>query len=147
VRVYIGIDPGASGGIAAINEQGEIVACEKWINEIQANYHLASLEQSFSQLHCVIEQVSAMPGNGVAGMFRFGENFGMWQGLLVAHRIPFRKVRPQVWQKEIHGRKGLKGTPLKQLLKAEAQRRFPSLKITNATADAILIADYCRRNH
>jgi len=61
--------------------------------------------------------------------------------------LDFATIRPQDWQAAI-GMKKLKGeqvTAWKNRLKEKAQELFPSLKITKATADAILIAEVCRR--
>lgn len=142
--INIGIDPGKGGGIAIIYPDNSVVA-QKWTSLQDMKEHLCEVKFQGDE-RCAIEHVHAMPGQGVTSMFSFGENYGQWQGLLCALEIPHRMIRPQEWQKGITGRQGLKGTALKQRLKTEAQKLFPKVKVTNATADALLIADWCRRN-
>ena len=81
-------------------------------------------------------------------MFRFGEHFGFVKGVIQALEIRLLLVRPQVWQKGF----GLgtasacsSKTEWKNKLKAEAQRRFPHLKVTHKTADALLILEWALR--
>ena len=105
------------------------------------------------QTFCLIEKVHAMPGQGVTSMFTFGMNYGALRMALVCHGIPFEAVTPQKWQREfglVFPRKlGLTPTEKKNRHKARAQELFPSLKVTHATADALLICEYGRRvrNH
>jgi hypothetical protein len=139
--IHIGIDPGASGGICILAPNGEIIA-KKWTGESDAVALLAYATRYPFPLQCWIEQVHAMPGQGVTSMFSFGRNFGFWTGAVMALKIPLRTVTPQLWQKGIPGRAGKKGAELKRYLKNEASRRFPHIKVTLATADALLIADW-----
>jgi hypothetical protein len=83
-------------------------------------------------------------------MFNFGANYGALRMALTAAGIPFEEVVPGVWQRglNIPPRKKTEGkTAWKNRLKAKAQQLFPSVKITLATADALLIAEFCRRKH
>lgn len=143
--ITIGIDPGKSGGIAILYPTGDVVA-EKWTSEDEMVDILEEVARRWdcAQVTAYLELVHAMPGQGVTSMFSFGKNFGFWIGAVTALRIPLRLVRPQEWQKGVAGRQGLKGTPLKRVLKAEAARRFPQVRVTNMTADALLIADWGR---
>jgi hypothetical protein len=88
-----------------------------------------------------IEGVNAMPGQGVVSTFKFGMNYGLWQGILVALKIPFERVYPLKWQTAMSCRTG--GN--KNISKARAQELFPRIKVTHAIADALLIAEYGRR--
>ena len=99
------------------------------------------------ELVCVLEQVGGFVGKGQPGsaMFRFGENFGFMKGVIQTLGIRLVLVRPQLWQKGF----GLgtasacaSKTIWKNKLKAEAQRRFPHLRVTHKTADALLILEY-----
>jgi len=145
MTMTIGIDPGKKGGIAILYPNGDVVA-EKWTSEDEMVDVLEDVMRfdPAAQITAYLELVHAMPGQGVTSMFSFGKNFGFWIGAVMALRIPLRTVRPQDWQKGVAGRQGLKGTPLKRVLKAEAARRFPQVRVTNMTADALLIADYGR---
>ena len=99
------------------------------------------------ELVCVLEQVGGFVGEGQPGsaMFRFGENFGFMKGVIQTLGVRLVLVRPQLWQKGF----GLgtasscaSKTIWKNKLKGEAQRRFPHLRVTHKTADALLILEY-----
>lgn len=151
-QCWIGVDPGWSGGIATIYaEEGRIrveavkmPATEADIWTIFASYYPASI-----RCDAIIEKVHSMPKQGVSSTFKFGHNYGFLRGMLVAASIPFREVTPQAWQKWAGARgsgKSQTKTEHKNKLKQLAQQRFPELRssITLATADALLIAAYCR---
>lgn len=93
------------------------------------------------QITAVLEQVSAMPGQGVSGMFRFGEAFGVVQGVLGSLGIPTLFVAPVRWKKWA----GLIGTE-KDVARTVAIQRFPAAatqlarKKDSGRADALLIA-------
>ena len=79
---------------------------------------------------------------GATSAFSFGRGFGGLLMALAAAQIPYERVTPGVWQKAM---KCLtKGD--KNVSKRRAQELFPSLSITHATADALLIAEHCRRS-
>ena len=164
-EIYIGIDPGASGAIACI------VECEN-VGEMHGFTETATGWISFAKLHeatpadikdalkyyagllgrnpyhacCVLERVGPMRGpggrkQGVGSTFKFGMNFGILCGCVAALEIPHRLVTAAVWQKTM----GCQTRGDKNISKAAAQRLFPQLKITHANADALLLAEYCRR--
>jgi len=138
---YIGIDPGKSGGIAWVDAEGGVYDAVKMpATEADTDELFVSLE-AFEYKYAVIEHVHSMPGQGVASSFKFGMNYGMLRAFLIAHRIPFVKVTPSVWQRTLKCLS--KGD--KNVTKAKAQERFPDMeKITHAIADALLIAEYAR---
>ena len=140
-RAFIGIDPGQSGSVAVIFPSGN----STWIKLDSTDHDIAEWMSSVCVSHplsvCRIERVSAMPKQGVSSTFKFGRSFGFLQGLLVAFQIPFELVTPQKWQ----GFMSCRTAGDKNVSKAAAQRLFPSLKITHANADALLLAEYCRR--
>ena len=94
-------------------------------------------------LFATIEAVHAFPKQGVSSTFKFGVNYGLLRGLMIAGAIPFEEVSPLKWQREMACLS--KGD--KNITKARAQQLFPGIKITHATADALLIAEYARRKH
>lgn len=141
--IFIGIDPGKSGGIAWI-EGGEAAAAKAPATERDQWELLVQLAGLLTPgSHAVIEEVHAMPKQGVTSMFSFGQNYGTWIGMLTAAAIPFDLVTPQTWQRVLRCR--TRGD--KNVSKRRAQQLFPQLKITHATADALLIAEYCRLVH
>lgn len=147
---YLGIDPGKSGGMAAIDSLGVIIACKmpgtpadilEWLRDF-----------GDSTCRAIIEQVGGYVGVGQPGsaMFNFGKGVGHLEMAMLACRIPAESVPPRKWQKAmgISSRKKTETkTQWKNRLKLVAQRLFPSEKVTLAIADALLIALYCQRKH
>ncbi len=150
MKTIVAIDPGASGGMAVRwfektdcwpmpETEGDVL---ERVREIK---NVAGLEGD--DLVWVLEEVGGFAGKAQPGsaMFRFGAQFGFVKGVVQALGIRLVMVRPQVWQKGF----GL-GTASacaskgewKNKLKAEAQRRFPQLKVTLKTADALLMVEY-----
>lgn len=94
-----------------------------------------------------LEEVGGFAGKAQPGsaMFKFGRQFGFTLGVLQALGIRVELVRPQKWQKPLSlgtASSCAARSEWKNKLKACAQRRYPALKPTLATADAILILDY-----
>jgi len=137
----IGIDPGKNGGIAWIADGKPCV--EKMPDTLQDLWELVTDMWNVSPNPCkaYVEQVHSSPQQGVKSAFTFGQGFGHIEMALTAAGIPFERVRPQVWQKAM----GCLTSGDKNVSKRRAQELFPSLKITHATADALLIAEYGRR--
>lgn len=148
-RVYIGIDPGKSGAIAAIvelrDEIGRYAEFIHWTKNAETDQDVsewvAGLLVKDDENFAYIENVHSTPQMGVTSAFTFGDSLGFLRGLLTAHQIPFEKVTPQKWQKVM----GCLSKGDKNVTKAAAQRLFPREKITHANADALLLAEYCRR--
>ena len=146
IDTFIGVDPGGSGAIVFIETRIDDVWFVK-CKETEGDLH-GALTLSHEPSFAMIEKVSSMPGQGVSSTFKFGQSYGFLRGLLIAHEIPFETVTPGKWQKEfglIRKDKNESGTDKKNRHKARAQELFPSVKVTHANADALLIAEYCRR--
>lgn len=143
---YIGIDPGKSGGIAYVDDSGNFDAWKIPATERDTLDIIAGLACDGS-VRAIIEKVASRPGQGVVSMFTFGQNYGMLRAFLVASFIPFEAVPPGTWQREFSliDPKATK-TQKKNKHKAHAQQLFPGIKITHANADALLIAEYCKRH-
>jgi len=135
----IGIDPGVNGGIAWIAD-GKPCA-EKMPDTLQDLWELVRDIQSNGPCHAFVEQVHSSPQMGVVSSFSFGRGYGKLEMALTAAEIPFERVRPQVWQKAM----GCMTRGDKNVSKRRAQELFPSIKITHAIADSLLIAEYGRR--
>jgi len=140
--IWIGVDPGVSGAIAVIRESGDVETIrftETWHDIVD----WLQDETELRQCKAVLEQVHAMPKQGVSSTFKFGRMYGAAEMLLVAAAIPYETVTPAKWQTAMK----CKSQGDKNVTKAAAQRLFPTIKITHATADAILLAELCRRTH
>ena len=143
--IYIGIDPGKSGGIAWVFDTGAggalpMPATERDVLDLLGEL---AINNDPPAAHALIEQVGVMPKQGIVSAFTFGRNVGGLQMALTAARIPFDQVLPAKWQLALQCRTG--GD--KNVTKRRAQQLFPTLKVTHAIADALLIAEYCRRVH
>jgi len=140
----LGVDPGKSGGMAWV---GCGVGARK-MPDTERDVWEFFQRGAFGEHFALIEKVHAMPGQGVTSMFNFGVSYGQLRMALIAASIPFETVSPAKWQRSF-GLPTLKdagsGTAKKNAHKAKAQELFPSLRVTHAIADALLIAEYGRR--
>ena len=154
--LIIGIDPGISGSICFF-EDGIIkdvlempTMTEGKKNKKQVNGSQIFNEISFrikkyekKDVKVVIEQVSAMPGQGVTSMFNFGQSFGILKGICSAMQLPIYFVRPAKWKKYFNLINSEKDAS-----RTRAIEIFPyfssnlSKKKDSNKADAILIASY-----
>ena len=95
--------------------------------------------------HVFLEKVSAMPGQGVTGMFRFGQNLGQWQGLLAGLELPYTMVTPQAWKKHMGLIKADKGRSIelaRTFWPQHAETTFKYKLADEGRAEASLIAKY-----
>jgi hypothetical protein len=150
---YIGIDPGASGGIAILSHVGgkewSTFACRmpETDRDIADVLHAATPIEG--ETLAVIEKVNpgvfGRPGArmGVVSAFTFGGSYRALKMALTCSRIPYDEVLPVKWQTAL----GCRSRGDKNVTKARAQQLFPFLKVTHAIADALLIAEFCRRLH
>ena len=154
--LIIGIDPGISGSICFL-EEGRILDVidmptmiegkknKKQVNGSQIyNEFLKMINKANNQnVRVVVEQVSAMPGQGVTSMFNFGQSFGILKGICSAMQLPIFFVRPAKWKKYFNLINTEKGAS-----RTRAIEIFPyfssnlSKKKDANKADAILIASY-----
>jgi hypothetical protein len=146
-RITIGIDPGANGAIAWIDERGKSCV-EKMPDTLQDLWELICDITNFPRsaidgrkYKAYLEAVSSSPQMGVVSSFSFGRGYGNLEMALTAAGIPFERVRPQVWQKALNCL--TKGS--KNVTKQRAQELFPNIKCTHAVSDALLIAEYGKR--
>ena len=144
---YMGIDPGKSGGWAVLRADGSVWGVGK---NSDTETLLAALNDRDTTV--VLEKVGASPQMGRTSAFSFGESYGLIQGMLLAQDYELLLVTPQTWQKEFgliqRGRKlGRGDTSKKRANRAKCEELFPGQRITHAWADALLIAEYCRRVH
>ena len=149
-RFYIGIDPGLKGGIAVLDGSGSVVEVDN-MPETPRDILDFLGEYSGRDAVCVLEDVGhGIPGQSSKATATFARHNGHLEMALLALSIPTEKVTPQKWQKvyQLGSSKGIDKRVWKNKLKAKAQQLFPSLgkKVTLSTCDALLIAEYARRN-
>ena len=154
--LIISIDPGISGSICFF-EEGKILDVIEMptMTEGKKNKRQVNGSQMYNEIlkkinnvengevRVVIEQVSAMPGQGVTSMFNFGQSFGILKGICSAMQLPMYFIRPAKWKKYfslINSEKDASRT--------KAIEMFPyfssqlSKKKDSNKADAILIASF-----
>ena len=158
--LIIGIDPGISGSICFF-ENGKIIEViempvmtegkknKKQVNGAQINNEfLKRIENKDDDIRVVIEQVSAMPGQGVTSMFNFGQSYGILKGICSAMQLPMFFVRPAKWKKYFNLINSQKDAS-----RTRAIEIFPyfstqlSKKKDSNKADAILIASFYYETH
>lgn len=167
MRAFIGIDPGLEG--AAVKIYGGYTAfldtpilhttdSTKRNRRIYDEAQMAKVLRDLTEPNtphfqgedgviAVIEQVHSMPKQGVASSFTFGMGYGIWLGILAALRIPYVRVTPQRWKKEVM----MDGPKTDQAVIAFATRLYPTVsqelrtprgKLLLGRADALLIAHW-----
>ncbi|KRP04320.1 MAG: crossover junction endodeoxyribonuclease [Pelagibacteraceae bacterium BACL20 MAG-120920-bin64] len=154
--LIIGIDPGITGSICFFQD-GKIIDVvempnmpegkknKKQVNGAQIYYEISLRikDTKKEDIKVVIEQVSAMPGQGVTSMFNFGQSFGILKGICSAMQLPMYFVRPAKWKKYfnlINSEKDASRTKAIEVFpyfSSELSRKKDSNK-----ADAILIASF-----
>ena len=156
--LIIGIDPGISGSICFL-EDGTIkdVLEMPTMTEGKKNKKQVNGSQIFNEISLqiktyekkdikvVIEQVSAMPGQGVTSMFNFGQTFGSIKGICAALGLPIFYVRPAKWKKHfelINSSKDASRTKVIEMYPSISERLSKKKDVNKA--DAILIARYFR---
>lgn len=157
MKIILAIDPGASGGIA-YNEPGTGMKALP-MPQTEASVALVIAQVAALRLRhgvdCIayMEQVGGYvkPGddddreNRQPGhtMFKFGRGVGVVVGALLSRGIVPIEVHPRVWQKPfLFAPKGTPQDERKRMLRDAAQRKFPALKVTLKTADALLLHAY-----
>jgi len=150
--MIIGIDPGCSGAIVVMTAGGNYVAhlnmptikvgTKSRVNGAAVAAFVRETVGEFS-CHAYLEQVGAMPGQGVSSMFTFGHAAGLVEGVITGMGIPLTLVTPQAWKKHA----GLIGSD-KDAARSRAVQLFPELRVLDqkakgqAVADALLIGRY-----
>ena len=154
--LIIGIDPGISGSICFFQD-GKILDVIEMptMNEGKKNKRQVNGSQIYNEIlkktvgfnkeniRVVIEQVSAMPGQGVTSMFNFGQSFGMLKGICSAMQLPMYFVRPAKWKKHynlINSQKDASRTRAIEIFPYFSSQL--SKKKDSNKADAILIASF-----
>ncbi|RPG98709.1 MAG: crossover junction endodeoxyribonuclease [Candidatus Pelagibacter sp. TMED106] len=154
--LIIGIDPGISGSICFF-EDGKIIDViqmpsmpegkknKRQVNGAQIFYEISSRIKDIDKenIKVIIEQVAAMPGQGVTSMFNFGQSFGVLKGICSAMQLSMYFVRPAKWKKYfnlINSQKDASRTKAIEIFPYFSSQL--SKKKDSNKADAILIASF-----
>lgn len=151
-RFIIGIDPGSLGGIAVLSDDGGIVSVCRMPDTPQDILDMlrryGGTELFGSDVVCYMEKVgTGIPGQSSKATATFARHCGHLEMALLALGIKTNEVTPQKWMKSYQLGKSsdYSKTEWKNRLKAKAQQLFPREKVTLAVADALLLAEYGRK--
>tara|TARA_Y100001938_G_C8061966_1_gene417864 strand:- start:789 stop:1274 length:486 start_codon:yes stop_codon:yes gene_type:complete len=147
---YIGVDPGKSGGLTVINEDGTIKAfkCPEKVLDMSLLFQVAISDTAPCDVKFLMERVWARPTNGSRHAFTYGVNYGQWLGIAASHDIHTYTEIPNNWIKWFGCPKGVEVRKRKNWLKDKAKELYPKLKkVTLATADSILITHYAKHKY
>ena len=153
MRIF-GIDPGLAGAIAILDEKKIVDVIDlptmsdgkknkKQLNSAHLSQYISKNILDINNTVVVVEQVNAMPGQGVTSMFNFGQSFGILKGICSAMQLPVYFVRPAKWKKYFNLINSEKDAS-----RTRAIEIFPyfsaqlSKKKDNNKADAILLASF-----
>ena len=150
----IGIDPGLSGAIAVL-ENNQVLNIfdipvmsegkknKRQINSAQLVSILKDNIQAEDEVCVVVEQVNAMPGQGVTSMFNFGQSFGAIKGVCAALNLPIFFVRPSKWKKHFELINSSKDSSRTKVIEMYPSLSSQLSKKKDANkSDAILIARF-----
>tara|TARA_B110000116_G_scaffold241577_1_gene230280 strand:+ start:210 stop:689 length:480 start_codon:yes stop_codon:yes gene_type:complete len=152
--IIIGIDPGISGAISIVENKKILEVYDtptmidgkknkRQINSAQVSNIIKERLNTNKEVVVVVEQVNAMPGQGVTSMFNFGQSFGVIKGICAALSLPIYFVRPTKWKKHFNLIKTNKDASRTKVIEAypDISSKLHRKKDSNR-ADAILIALY-----
>ena len=152
--IIIGVDPGINGAISIIENKKILEVYDtptmidgkknkRQINSAQVSIIFKERLNLNKDVIVVVEQVNAMPGQGVTSMFNFGQSFGVIKGICAALSLPIYFVRPTKWKKHFNLIKTNKDASRTKVIESypEISSKLHRKKDSNR-ADAILIALY-----
>ena len=152
--IIIGVDPGINGAISVIENKKILEVYDtptmidgkknkRQINGAQVTNIFKERLNLNKEVIVVVEQVNAMPGQGVTSMFNFGQSFGVIKGICAALSLPIHFVRPAKWKKHFNLIKTNKDASRTKVIESypEISSKLHRKKDINR-ADAILIALY-----
>lgn len=157
-------DPGNSGGLTLISHDGDAFIRPMPTAGGRIDIHQISdlLTEHQDIRHVFIEDVHAIYGSSASSTFTFGHGLGMIEGCLIAKRLPYTKVPPKLWQKEMFQgvrpiykkSKGKKKLDCKAMALIAAKRLFPNESFLateksrvphDGMVDSALICEFARR--
>ncbi len=156
---YIGIDPGLSGAIAAIDHRKQEVYDIPTINVETATGRKRRIVNSHKLYHLLedltcggsivtVERVHAMPRDGVKQAFSFGRSFGIVEGVLAGCRAGYNSILPRFWKEHFGLSKKDKEASIEL-----ARKIFPKMgeklkrKCDHNRAEALLLAQYSKDHY
>lgn len=153
-KLVLAIDPGASGGYAYKSGNSGTVAGNlpdndadtvSWLSDLMKQAReIESMDSAELHIEDVASHVGGQPAMAAAMAKLFGHKRFI-EGVAMALGYRVLNISPKKWQKHFSlGKKGDCATTSewKNKLKSEAQKRFPDIKVTLNTSDALLILEH-----
>ena len=163
MRVFVGCDPGMTGGLAAVDAEGNLLSLIAMprVNGSAGPQDYHTIKAWFAEMkglgkvEAALEKISVRPGEGVKSTLTAGTNWGFLKGMLVAIGARYVEPTPQAWKKllSLPKRSGKERKQGKEDAVVLATQLFPGIDLTpgrkrvphDGMADAVLIAEYARR--
>ncbi len=153
MRIF-GIDPGLQGALAILDNKNIIDVIDlptmadgkknkRQLNSAHLSQYITNNIIDKEKSIVVVEQVNAMPGQGVTSMFNFGQTFGAIKGISAALKLPIFFVRPSKWKKHfdlINSSKDASRTKVIEMYPTIAENLSKKKDVNKS--DAILIARF-----
>ena len=153
MRIF-GIDPGLSGAIAVLENEAVLDIIDlpvmsegkknkRQLNSAQLSQYMSKNVENINKTSVVVEQVNAMPGQGVTSMFNFGQTFGAIKGISATLKLPIYFVRPSKWKKHfdlINSSKDASRTKAIEIYPSLAEKLSKKKDVNKS--DAILIGRF-----
>ena len=153
MRIF-GIDPGIAGAIAILDDKKiyDVIDLptmsdgkknKRQLNSAHLSQYISNNILDINKSVVVVEQVNAMPGQGVTSMFNFGQTFGAIKGISATLKLPIFFARPSKWKKHfelINSSKDASRTKVIEMYPSFAEKLSKKKDVNKS--DAILIARY-----
>lgn len=156
MKIWIGIDPGKSGAIAFLYEDGSIVFQDHNVPlQIMLDNIKLAIQNHDVQM-CMIEDVHSIYGASAKSNFMFGFNTGLMHGIIRSLDLPLGQVQPKAWQKHIGVKGTIKGKAVKTAVAEIVQSLYPKIthdiytprgRLIDGRTDATGIVTYCKFKH
>lgn len=151
-KVWIGVDPGLYGAVAAIDEDCNVIhlydmptephghANKRMVDAAALSRIVGAIVTGADQVKAFLEQSSARPGQGVSSTFSIGDSAGCARGVLASHGAKVTVVHASTWKSKLDVPSD------KERCRARAKYLFPAAdldrKMDHGRAEALLIAYY-----
>lgn len=170
MKYYIGIDPGVKGCISIVDETGKFIESffllknAKNVDTVEISNTLLNLSKYEDNCHVIIENIHAIFGSSAKGTFNFGFIAGLIEGVIATIGLPYTKVNPKIWQKEMFKGVNVITKPsttgktqvidTKKMSFLASHRIFPTVDLRRTSkckneddnfSDSLLMAEYGRR--
>ena len=146
-KIIISIDPGISGGIAVMDQDGRIWADTMPDTMTGIWSYFASFPENEGECLAIMEDVGhSFPGNAAKASTTFAKHIGHLEMALYGRGISCQKVTPQVWMKAL-GTWPKDKKERKKAIQEAMQRLYPKIKVTLKVSDALGILTFYLKTH